>query len=1223
MGKVVIVEKKPEYNMTAKVIEDEIIGFLGINSLKGIRVLNAYSLSDVNDDEYKKIVDVLSDDNIDIVYDKLPNFSEDEKVFEVFSKPGQYSKREDMAKDFINVVSGFEDVKVKYSEIMVLRGISEQELDKIKSYYINPVDSEEGDFSFEIDEISSSSMDVDVVENFTDMNETELLKLKEKFAMDLDDLKFIQEHFKSEGRDPNMDELNILDTYWSDHCRHTTFLTEITDIEVEDGEFTEIYNNALDEYKKSRENINGNNKVISLMDLATVNMKEITKAGLLEDKEKTDEVNACSVEVKIDVDGKDENYLLMFKNETHNHPTEVEPYGGANTCIGGGIRDPLSARSFVYQAMRITGASNPLKNFEETRKNKLSQRYICKKAMNGYSDYGNDIGLAGGYVKEFYHPGFEAKRMELGALVSIAPKENVVRKTPETGDLILLLGAATGRDGLGAAVGSSNVQTQKSLKTAGAQVQKGNAFAERGIIRLFKRKEATTIIKKCNDFGAGGVAVAVGELAESLDINLDKVRLKYDGLNGGEIALSESQERMAVVISSKDLDEFVKYCNEEDVRADVIAKVTDTNRMIMNFRGKKIIDIDRNFLNTNGARKKAEAKLLNPKSENYLNSTEYIGGHEERLEKIFSDIRNASQKSLGKNFDNTCGGFSVLLQMGGKTQNTYQLGMVGKIPVPCGKTKKCSVMTFGYDPDLALWSEFHGGYYAVVNSVIKAVALGCDYKKIRLSFQEYFERLDNNSEKWGKPLKALLGAFTVMKSLNIPSIGGKDSMSGSFEEIDVPPSLISFAVGLSNTDKVVSREFKTCKNNLILIETPMNDKNLLNLEQLKLNLERISKLIEDKKIESISDVDSFGIVKTVCDMSFGNEMGLKFENFDERFLYGKNPGGILIEISDENLSSLDFKYKLIGKITDKFNLEFKDCVVNLSDILNKSNEVFKDIYPEIKVENEILDYKYVSGNKFKRSSKIEKPKVLIPIFQGTTGESDFERSFKKEGCEVETFVINMENKTSFENSLNDFCNKLKTANILGLASGRIMGDEPYGSGTLIEEIFKRDAVKREINSLINEREGLILGVGGGFAGLVKSGLIEFDEVKKAENITLASNYKNIYISSMADFKVVSNNSCWLNDEIVEGVFTAPLSTGYGKLMFKDIEKLKANGQVAVLYDEKNETDSYGGVVALTSPSGKVFGCLPSIDRMDDNLYKNVTVKGLSKIIKSGVEYFKN
>ena len=1230
----IIVEKKELVNERAKELFKEFKEFVGIHSLEKVRVLNSYEIFNATDEQVKTIIDsVLYEPSLDMVYENIPPIGDDEKAFRVESLKGQYNQREDSVNKLVSSYLGFEEVFIRHSEIIILKNASDEDLEKAKSYYINPTESREVplDYAFQEKEAYAEDM-VEVVEGFISMDNNELIGIIDELglAMDIEDLLLCQKYFRQEERDPSVAELKIIDTYWSDHCRHRTFATEIVEVDVEEGKYKEIFEKAIYEYLASRKFVYENDsKPVCLMDLATINMKEIKKKGLLEDKEESDEVNAASIEVDVDVDGKIERWLLMFKNETHNHPTEIEPYGGAHTCLGGGIRDPLSGRSYVYQAMRLTGAADPRKRYDETLKGKLPQRKITQTAMEGYSAYGYQIGSTSGYIQEFYDEGFLAKRMELGALVAAAPKDWVVRGKPEKGDLVLLIGGRTGRDGIGAAVGSSKEQTDTALETSGAEVQKGNPIIERNIVRLFRRPEVTRLIKKCNDFGAGGVAVAVGELADGLYIDLDKVPLKYPGLNCWEIALSESQERMAVMISKDDLDEFMGYLKEEDLEGSVIAQVTDENRLYMVWRGKKVADIKMEFLDISGVRKKTKVQVISPEAESYLlKNPDHISGKDQRTDfiKNMAQLNTASQKGLIERFDNTVGSGTVLMQLGGKHQLTPQEGMVAKLPVLNGNTKTCSIMTFGYDPMLSRWSPFHGGYYAVVESIAKVVALGGDFRKIRLSFQEYFEKLGNDPAKWGKPYAALLGAFLVQKALDIPSIGGKDSMSGTFEDINVPPTLISFAVTIENIDNIISKELKKAGSKVVLINIPIDELGLVDFEKLKESYLRIKELIDKKHVLSSSTVKYGGIARSICEMAFGNRIGFKFNfNVLDR-IYKPLYGSIVLEMEEScNLEELfeGVDYTFLGTTIDEELIELGGESISLDEIVEAWEKPLMEVFPAgAKDKEQSSDIVYRGGSSVKRLKSIVKPKVLIPVFSGTNGEYDMALSFKEAGAEVDTFIFKSLSRDLIDESIRQLAERIRQCQIIGFANGFLLGNEPETGGKLLNILFNNPLLKEAINEHLKVRDGLVLGIGTGLTGLIKLGLIEKGEVSNINEpaVYIAHNKTGKFISTTVDVKVVSNLSPWLKEMKVGDVYTVPIATREGRILLgkKDLTL----GQISTQYVDYNPTGSDLGIESLTSPDGRVFGTVTSIDRIGKDLYRNVEIKGLPKIFESGVNYYK-
>lgn len=1226
MNKTIIVEKEKKFDSESLNLQKDLKDFLNIKNLVSVKILDAFNISNIDDEIYEKLKkELFSTKDTKNIYKSIPKLENNELAFRIQQKNGQYNQKEDMANEYIQKIFGYENLFIKHSKILILEGINEKDLEKIKKYYINAVDSKEiplddssvftyGDCEYKYEEVN----------DFINMTNLKLKELIKDFAMDFQDIKLVQKYFIKENRNPNIWELKIIDTYWSDHCRHTTFLTEIKNMEFVEGKYKNIIKNTYKEYLESRKYVHNNKKPITLMDMATINMKELKKQGLLEDMEISEEINACSIKVKVDVNNKDEDWLLLFKNETHNHPTEIEPYGGANTCIGGGIRDPLSSRAFVYQAMRITGAKDPRGNYEDKLKNKLSQREICQKSLKGYSDYSNQIGLASGLVKEFYHNGYEAKRMELGALVAAAPEDWVKRQEPIPTDLIVLIGARTGRDGLGAAVGSSNIQNENSLETGGAEVQKGNPLAERNIIRLFRNPKATKLIKRCNDFGAGGVAVAIGELADGLEINLDNVLLKYKGLSGGEIALSESQERMAVVISKENLEEFLDLSKKENIEATVVAKVIEEKRMKMTWRNNEIINISRELLNSNGGNKEVNSKIIGPDNLDYLflNKRKTDKNNIETIKDLMNSVNYCSQKGMVENFDNSIGTGTVLSFLGGKNKITPQEGIVGKIPVLNKKTKSCSIMTYGYDPYLAEISQFHGGYYAVIESVAKIVALGGDYSKVRLSFQEFFERLDYNEEKWSKPITALLGAYKAMKDLKIPSIGGKDSMSGTYENINVPPTLVSFAVLKENIKNIVSRELKENNSTLILVEIPILENGLLNIEILKKKYEEIKKLVNERKILSMSTVNSGGIGKSISEMALGNSIGVKLhENINEK-LFKNLYGSLILEIKNEDISYFKEIGEIIGNTNSENNININDEILDLNELYKIYTSPLEEIYPIRKTVETVDEFNFPYSLSNYRKNIKEKPTVLIPVFPGTNGEYDLENKFTKENANVKKIVFNFLTKENIENSLGKLAKEIDNSNILVLANGAIMGEEIGDNGKLIELILKNRNIKKSVENLIENRNGLIIGLGAGFTGLVNSGLIEFGKVKEGSSIKIVKNENDSFLSDLIDFKVVNNNSPWLWKMDVNDIYTAPVATKQGKLILGEAkEKLIENNQIVTIYNNDNITNSELNIDGLISPCGKIIGLTGLIDRIDEDLFINNQVNGLSKIIESGISYF--
>lgn len=1237
----IIIEKKPQHNVEGKKLLKDAVDYLGLKGIERLSVATIYDLVYATREQAKDITDkLLFDPAMDMNPVSIVELGDGELAFRVEYHKGQYDQRQHSTEAIIRNYLGFDEIRVVTSRLVKAKGLDEEGMKKLKSYFINPIEAKEVPLDkFQWQEEKENESSIPVVEGFIASDEEQLKKLKREigFAMDIDDLTHCRDYFRSKDRNPTIAELKMLDTYWSDHCRHTTFMTELTEVKVDAGKYQGLFQSALNSYMESRQFAHGNSKVISLMDLATINMREITKKGLLDDKEVSDEINAASIEIDVDVDGKTERWLLMFKNETHNHPTEIEPFGGASTCLGGGIRDPLSGRSYVYQAMRITGAADPRRAFEETRKGKLPQRKITRTAMDGYSSYGYQIGGTSGYIHEVYDDGFMAKRMELGALVSAVPKDWVQRGKPEPTDLVLLIGGETGRDGLGAAVGSSVEQKSDALVTAGAEVQKGNPPLERKIVRLFRNPKATRLIKKCNDFGAGGVAVAVGELADGLYIDLDKVPVKYPGMDGGEIALSESQERMALVIAEKDLEVFRGLCLDEDLDVAVIAKVTDENRVQMVWKGSTIIDIDREFIETSGIRKKSRVHVAGPEGSAYLTRLpEWIKGENTKEDFLanISQLNTCSQKGLVERFDNTIGSGSVFLQLGGKHQLTPQEGMAAKLPVLNGNTKTCSLMTYGYDPEMAKWSTFHGGYYAVVESLAKIAVMGGDITRARLSFQEFYERLGDDPIKWAKPFTSLLGAFTVQKALDIPSIGGKDSMSGSFEDINVPPSLFSFAVVSDKVDNLVSREFKKTGSSVVLVELNRDKDMLIDMDQLKKEYSRVKELADAGLILSSSTIKSGGIARTAAEMALGNRIGFSFDMKGNE-VYMPLIGNLLLELDDAAvIKANEWGWKLVGHTQAKEALEIAGDEIPLLELQHRYTSVLDEVFP-IKDNGEpfLQELVFTKGEKSSSKIKFARPKVLIPIFTGTHGEYDMESAFKNAGADVETLVFKSLDRNHIEESIGILAERIDNCQILGLAHGFLLGNEPEAAGKLIDILFRNKRLQEAIERHLTVKDGLILGIGTGFNSLMKLGLIEDGKISERNEGSTVVSYNRMgeFVSKLADIKVVSNLSPWFNEMMAGEIYTAPVATKEGRVILgRNGQSMIGKGQVATQFvmgerptgdGEFNPVGSQLAIESMTSPDGRVLGTVASIDRMGADIYKNVQIRGQERIFVSGVRYF--
>lgn len=1246
------VEKKSGFDVEAQHLLKNIKDNLGIDPLENIRVINRYDVSGISKDEFERAKrTIFSEPNVDNVYDDALEISDDERVLAIEFLPGQYDQRADSAAQCIQILTQKEKPIVHVAKLLLLKGkINDEDFDKIKGYCINSVDSREATLekpeSLEMETIAPK--DVMILEGFIHRDRDEIASFREEFgfAMNIDDLVFCRDYFRdTEKRNPTVTEIKTIDTYWSDHCRHTTFLTEIEEAEIEKGYYGEAIEEAYDEYLKSRKYVYGDkDKDICLMDIAVIAMKELRKKGELDDLEVSDEINACSIEVDVDVNGKNEKWLVMFKNETHNHPTEIEPFGGAATCLGGAIRDPLSGRAYVYQAMRVTGSGDPRTRIEDTLPGKLPQRKITIEAAQGYSSYGNQIGLATGQVAEVYDEGFLAKRMEIGAVIAAAPKENVKREKAVEGDLILLVGGRTGRDGCGGATGSSKEHTEESIFTCGAEVQKGNPPTERKIQRLFRNSELAKLIKKCNDFGAGGVSVAIGELADSLEIDLDKVPKKYEGLDGTELAISESQERMAVVVDKNDLDRFKELAVEENLEATLVASVTNTGRLIMKWRGKDILNISRDFLNTNGVKQRTQAKVTAPsKEDNYFDKTAAMyAGKEIKTAWIenLKDLNVADQKGLVERFDSTIGAGSVLMPFGGKYSLTPTEGMVAKIPVLDGETNTCTIMTYGYNPRLAKWSPFHGAMYAVIESVSKVVALGGDYKNIRLTLQEYFEKLGDNKERWGKPFSALLGAFYVQKKLMIPAIGGKDSMSGTFKDLNVPPTLVSFAVDAADARAIVSPEFKKENSYVVFIPLKKDERSIPDFDELDKNYSRIYELIQDEKILSAGAVRIGGIASAVSKMAFGNKIGLAFaDEIESQQLFKTDYGSMILEIdSKEDINELlnGIDYRVLGRTQVKRTIDINGESIDLEEAINAFREPLKDIFPiKENIEGTPEKISYEKGSILKPTTKIAKPRVLIPVFPGTNCEYDTARAFENAGGIAETMVLRNLTPNDIEDSIEEMVKKIGDSQIIALPGGFSAGDEPDGSGKFIATVFRNPRVQEAVMNLIKNKDGLMLGICNGFQALIKLGLLPYGEIRDIDEScpTLTFNKIGRHVSCMPMTKVVSNLSPWFNNVKVGDVHRIAMSHGEGRFASRDdvMKKLIENGQVATQYvdfdgkpsydGEFNPNGSFNAIEGITSPDGRILGKMGHSERLGKDVCKNIPGNKDQQLFEAGIRYF--
>ena len=1233
----IYVQKKPGFDVEAKGILEDLKENLQIKGLEKVVILNRYDVSGVDEESYNKAkTTVFSEPQVDDYFDETYTFDQNDKVFAVEFLPGQFDQRANSLEECLQIISGQERPICKSAKVYILKGnVSDEELKTIKNYLINSVDAREA--SLEKPETLEDKLvepeDVQVVDGFIHMADDDTEKFYEKygFAMDIADLKFCQEYFRdTEKRDPTMTEMKMIDTYWSDHCRHTTFLTRLEQIDIEWDLLKDIYGKYIESRKFVYQD---RKKDISLMDVATIVAKELKKRGVLKNLDESEEINACSIKANIMVDGKEEEYLIMFKNETHNHPTEIEPFGGAATCLGGAIRDPLSGRVYVYQAMRVTGCGDPRQTIEETLPHKLPQRKLTNEAARGYSSYGNQIGLATGQVAEIYHPGYVAKRMEIGALVGAAPSKNVIRLRPEPGDKVILLGGRTGRDGCGGATGSSKAHNSESLTSCGAEVQKGNAPEERKIQRLFRDPEVTKLIKRCNDFGAGGVSVAIGELADGLEINLDKVPKKYEGLDGTELAISESQERMAVVVADKDVENFISLAEKENIEATVVAKVVEEPRVKMYWRNKVIVDLSREFLNTNGDVKNANAKITKPvDAENYF-ATKPVDDIEKTWKETITDLNCCSQRGLVERFDSTIGANTVIMPFGGKYQLTPAEGMVARIPTLKGYTDAGTIMTYGYNPYIASWSPFHGAVYAIVESVAKYVALGGDYKKAYLTLQEYFEKLRNEPERWGKPLAALLGAYYVQEQLQIAAIGGKDSMSGSYNELDVPPTLVSFCIGDVDTTKVVSNEFKKANSKVYVLKTKMGKENIIDFDDLKENFELVHKLINDGKVLSASTIKNGGIADVITKSCIGNKIGFKFSNTDDLFtpLYGS----FVLETAEDIDNA---KLELLGTTTSEKTIVVNENVVfDLEELIKLWEEPLEKVFPtRVEQKGEAKNILSKKTPTITRKLPITRPHVFIPVFPGTNCEYDSAKAFEDAGARVSTVVFKNLKPQDIQDSIELFAKEIEKAQIIMFPGGFSAGDEPDGSGKFISSIFRNPKLKDLIHKHLYEKDGLMLGICNGFQALVKLGLLPYGEIREMDDTmpTLTFNTISRHQSKMVNTKVVSKMSPWFSEVELGEVFTVPISHGEGRfIVSKELEEeLIANGQIATQYVDFdgnatydidfNPNGSIDAIEGITSPDGRILGKMGHSERCYRDILKNMPGKKDQKIFEAGVNYYR-
>jgi len=1225
----VFVEKKKELAYEAKSLLSDVRTLLGITNLTDARVINRYDAENISEElfEYAKGT-VFSEPQLDIVSDKVD--CENATVFAVEFLPGQFDQRADSAAQCIQIISQGDRPTVRTAKVYVLYGaLTDDELAEIKKYVINPVEAREAT----LDKPNTLAIDYDVpttvktLEGFTTLDKTGLEKFVKDYglAMDNEDIAFCQKYFIAEKRDPTITEIRMIDTYWSDHCRHTTFQTIIDSVKFED----ELLQKTYDDYIAMRKEL-GRTKPVCLMDIATLAVRYLKKNGKLDKLDESEEINACTVKINVEIEGKNEPWLLLFKNETHNHPTEIEPFGGAATCIGGAIRDPLSGRSYVYGAMRVTGAADPLKPVNETIKGKLPQRKIVTTAAAGYSSYGNQIGLATGIVDEIYHPGYAAKRMEIGAVIAAAPAENVRREVPAPGDVVILLGGSTGRDGIGGATGSSKAHDSHSVETCGAEVQKGNAPEERKLQRLFRNPKASKMIKRCNDFGAGGVSVAIGELADGLEINLNAVPKKYEGLDGTELAISESQERMAVVIEAENIDAFLKLAADENLQACPVAVVTEEPRLVMNWNGKKIVDISREFLNSNGAEKHI---TITPEKSVYNNKT-VSGSFTDNYKALASDLNICSKRGLSERFDSTIGAGTVLMPFGGKNQLTPAQSMVQKVSVEKQHTNTCSFMAFGYNPYISENSPYHGAYLAVVESISKLIASGASFKDVYLSFQEYFEHPRKEGKRWGKPLAALLGAFRAQVDLGVGSIGGKDSMSGSFENLDVPPTLVSFAVTTGKTDNVISPELKTPSNRIVHLKPVYGEDGLPTADSLIALFDKVTSLMRNNSAVSCYTPGMGGVAEAIMKSAFGNGYGVRFnESVSLNDLFGYSYGSFVLEIADDSCQD-----ETIAVVTDDGYISLGEEKLSLNELLGVYEDKLESVYSCNITDRKtpMQNFSYSVSNHSAATIKVAKPKVLIPAFPGTNCEYDSAKAVRDAGAEPEIIVINNLSAAGISASVENFANKLKEAQMVFIPGGFSGGDEPDGSGKFITAFFRNAAVKEGVTELLEKRDGLMCGICNGFQALIKLGLVPYGKIIDTdENCpTLTFNTIARHQSRIVRTRVASNKSPWLSLTNVGDVYSVPISHGEGRFIADEalIKKLAENGQIATQYVDMNNNatsdvhfnpnDSMYAIEGITSPDGRVFGKMGHSERIGNGLYKNVPGNYNIRMFEAAVKYFK-
>ncbi len=1242
----VYVEKRKDYAVEADEILNNLRTQLKLDTLTSLSVVNRYDVQGVSVDVLNQgIPTILSEPMVDDIYKEEYPVSVGAKVFGIEYLPGQYDQRADACEQCFQLLTGEKNVKVKCAKLIVLIGeLTDEQVKRVQNYLINPVDQRLASLE-KMDDLTDSDVHIEhvpVITGFINYSDDELRQFIQDngMAMNFDDLKVTQDYFKNEEqRDPTETELKVLDTYWSDHCRHTTFATIISQLDIENGAFKEILEKDVEDYKTSRHLVYGidTKRPLTLMDLATISMKELRKTGYLDDLEVSEEINACSVELKIHTSEGDEDWLLMFKNETHNHPTEIEPFGGAATCLGGAIRDPLSGRAYVYQSMRITGAGDPRKSLDETMKGKLPQRKICQEAAHGFSSYGNQIGLTTGYVHEVYDDGFVAKRMELGAVVAAAPKDQVKRLEPLKDHIVLLIGGRTGRDGIGGATGSSKSHELKTTTTAGAEVQKGNPVEERKIQRLFRNKAVSEKIVRCNDFGAGGVCVAVGELAPGLNINLDAVLKKYEGLTGTELAISESQERMAIVIEESD-EAFIKQaCIDENLEVVRVATVTDNNRLTMSYLGQTIVDIDRAFLDKNGASRFQDIEVKLPDFDKTPFTNQAQTSFVETSKEVLSRLSVCGQKGLVERFDSSIGNGTVLSPFGGKTLRTETEGMAALIPVLGKETTTCSLMSHGYNPLISKWSPYHGAMYAIVESVAKIVAMGGNYHTIRFSFQEYFEKLLDVPSKWGKPFAALLGAYRVQSELKLPSIGGKDSMSGSFEDLDVPPTLVSFAITGADVKDVITPELKGAGHTLVEVMLPKDKFHVYDFDALKVQYDAVMKLMQDGKVYSSYTVKDGGVIEAVYKMAFGNAVGVELADVALETLICKDYGNIILEVEDDNVVTLDHT-RIIGHTNDTHVISYQDESLSLDDAYAIYEGVLDDVYPtKEKAPTTDMMMKDCDERTVLHASKIyDEVNVVIPVFPGTNCEYDSKRAFEKAGANVQLVLIRNKTEEDIKKSVDELEAAIQKAQIIMLPGGFSAGDEPEGSGKFIATVLRNPKLKDAITDLLDNREGLMIGICNGFQALVKLGLLPYGRIKTMDkdDPTLTFNTIGRHLSQMVDTRICSVKSPWLANVNVGDIHTVPISHGEGRFVapVEVIEELFNNGQVFTQYvdtDGKptmespyNPNGSLCAIEGILSADGRVIGKMAHSERQGENRNKNIYGEMDQKIFEAGVKYFK-